>query len=468
MDERLSEPFEACIQILEKGGTLEDCLKQYPALATDLKPRLETVLKTLAFMASIQPQGGSLQASRERFMAQAARLQPARAVQPGLQPGSERLPSLRETWDSLLGWLLGSVTHPAFKLITILIVIGLAGTATLTASAHSFPGSPLYELKRSIENTQLAFSPSQSAKVELQNEFSERRLQELDQVTGRGLKVEVEFGGQVTQIEAGKWSVDHFQVILPKEIQISGIPADGLYVWVRGETQPDHSVLAKQIQVVGLRVTGSVQEIQARVWRIDERLLYISSDTSIKDPVGLGDRVRVNVWVLADGSWLAEDIQLLSRAAHPSAEPERGTSEDGSDPDPTSAVPARPTASPTHQEPQQASPTPLKDSGSGKIIDPGRTSEPTRTPEPSRTSAPTHTPDYVQPSPAPSQARPQEVRLEGKLEAVNGRSWTVAGQVFQLDGSTAVEGNPQAGDLVEIRAVRQADGSLLAVRIRKR
>jgi hypothetical protein len=44
----------------------------------------------------------------------------------------------------------------------------------------------------------------------------------------------------------------------------------------------------------------------------------------------------------------------------------------------------------------------------------------------------------------------------------------VAGQAFSVNGSTAIENNPQVGDTVEVRANPQPDGSLLAYRIRKR
>jgi uncharacterized membrane protein YgcG len=58
-----------------------------------------------------------------------------------------------------------------------------------------------------------------------------------------------------------------------------------------------------------------------------------------------------------------------------------------------------------------------------------------------------------------------EVEFSGKVESIAADSWTVAGRTLAIDSATVIEGNPQVGDTVEVKAKEQADGSLKAVRI---
>ena len=53
---------------------------------------------------------------------------------------------------------------------------------------------------------------------------------------------------------------------------------------------------------------------------------------------------------------------------------------------------------------------------------------------------------------------------QGPLQATGG-VWVVGGQSVQVNGGTDVRDNPQIGDNVEVRALRYADGSLVAYRI---
>jgi hypothetical protein len=45
--------------------------------------------------------------------------------------------------------------------------------------------------------------------------------------------------------------------------------------------------------------------------------------------------------------------------------------------------------------------------------------------------------------------------------------WTVDGQAVIVTAETEIRDNPQIGDRVEVRALRQPDGTLIATRIEK-
>ena len=60
----------------------------------------------------------------------------------------------------------------------------------------------------------------------------------------------------------------------------------------------------------------------------------------------------------------------------------------------------------------------------------------------------------------------QHVELQGTVESV-GPIWMISGQSVTVDANTRISGSPGVGDTVKVEAVKQADGSLLAIEIEK-
>jgi Domain of unknown function (DUF5666) len=60
-----------------------------------------------------------------------------------------------------------------------------------------------------------------------------------------------------------------------------------------------------------------------------------------------------------------------------------------------------------------------------------------------------------------------EVEFMGIVEAIGDASWTISGQVLAVTPTTQILGSPAVGDSVEVHAVKAADGSLTASKIKK-
>jgi hypothetical protein len=60
-----------------------------------------------------------------------------------------------------------------------------------------------------------------------------------------------------------------------------------------------------------------------------------------------------------------------------------------------------------------------------------------------------------------------ELEFRGIVEAIGDKTWTISGRVVAVDSATEIDGNPQIGDEVEVRADRAADGTLKATRIHR-
>jgi hypothetical protein len=61
--------------------------------------------------------------------------------------------------------------------------------------------------------------------------------------------------------------------------------------------------------------------------------------------------------------------------------------------------------------------------------------------------------------------RDEDVEFVGLVEAIGDSSWTISGHVVSVDAATEIDPGIAVGDTVEVRAIEQSGGSLLATRI---
>jgi uncharacterized protein DUF5666 len=59
-----------------------------------------------------------------------------------------------------------------------------------------------------------------------------------------------------------------------------------------------------------------------------------------------------------------------------------------------------------------------------------------------------------------------EFEFNGIVESIGASSWTISGRVVVVDSSTQIIGTPALGDIADVDALRAADGTLTAVRIK--
>lgn len=314
-------------------------------------------------------------------------------------------PQTRRNW--LTGWLF--TNRLASAALAILLVAVIGGYSALTVSAQSLPGDPLYGLKRTVEQTQLWLSPNTETRAELEYQFTARRLGEVEQVMAEGRTVDVEFGGVLDGREGERWSMGGITVVVPSGTPIAGTPVLGVYVRVFGQSQADGTVRATRVEVQGAEFVGLVRAIGPKTWQIDDQIVRVGPETQIVGNPQVGDEVEVHTHTLSDGQSLALLITLTRTGASPTA----------------TLVP--PSATP---EPSATSPTP------GATLTPGATDE-----------------------------GDDEIEFTGVVESIGATSWLIGGQVVQVTASTEIRDNPQVGQLVEVRAIRDADGALIALRI---
>lgn len=226
MSIRLSDALEVCLQALEQGATLDDCLARYPALATELRPLLQSAQAARTLGLSTVPPN-AVTRGRARVLAQAARLRSSGRTR--LRPAS--------TWRL--------VALP----LAVLVFLILTGNTLIAVSADSLPGDTLYSVKRTVEGIRLQWTNDPLQRLEIEQEISARRVDEAGKLLEQGRVQQVEFEGLVSAQLPDGWLVAGIPVRVTAQTNLEGTIALGAYVEVRGQTQTDGSVQAERIKV---------------------------------------------------------------------------------------------------------------------------------------------------------------------------------------------------------------------------
>lgn len=202
--------LENCLQQIENGADIESVLKQYPELATELRPILKTAVKAQQNQ-TVEPSAEAFQRGRAKVMQRATQLQQSPVIK-----RKSRMPVFSRFAIS-------------FALAFIFL---LGGTGVLSASASTLPGEQLYSVKRGWENVRLFLIFDQEARQLLEDEFENERLHEVNELLSRGKNEQIQFAGIFMQVNGANY-VSGVSVILPASMQV---PENGAVVSVIGFT----------------------------------------------------------------------------------------------------------------------------------------------------------------------------------------------------------------------------------------
>jgi hypothetical protein len=211
---------------MEKGATLEECLECYPILANDLRPLLQTAMFAKASGTSPVP-GNAMTRGRARVLSHATRLRTRSRPYP-IFSGAFRIASVS---------------------LALLVFLLMVGNGLISASAEALPGDTLYQIKRTVESIRLGLALSAESESLIEQEITNRRIDETEELLVNLRVEEVEFEGTIDQQLSNGWIIEGIPVVITDQTTVKGIIAEGVFVEVRGITQTDGSVLASRIQV---------------------------------------------------------------------------------------------------------------------------------------------------------------------------------------------------------------------------
>lgn len=168
------EILDRCLRRIQTHeSSLEECLRELPDLAEELRPLLIAAGMAQRRLAPAGPTV-AFRTSAWKRLAKSSRTSVA----------SRQARSHRRR---------GIGCRPAYSLASLLLALGLlAGSVGVAyASGEALPGDTLYGVKRGLERAALALSASNAGDTELLLRFADRRLGEAEELLRRGRPADV-------------------------------------------------------------------------------------------------------------------------------------------------------------------------------------------------------------------------------------------------------------------------------------
>ena len=137
--------------------------------------------------------------------------------------------------------------------------------------------------------------------------------------------------GVVTAIEDDTWTINDVPFQVNADTVMTGNPGFGDYVLVEGRVLENEQRVADMVTVINDQeetssFTGVIESMEGLVWKVSGTEVLVNGQTEIADDLAIDDPVEVKFVVLADGRWLAVEIEKLDEdheePPQPSEEPQ--------------------------------------------------------------------------------------------------------------------------------------------------
>lgn len=213
----LYDALETCLQALEQGADVESCLARFPAQAEELRPLLGAAVEARASAVAEVPEA-VLRRGKARLLQAAAELRE--------QASS---PAPRRAWQFGRMFRLGLAS-----LVVLFFLLGAGSAGMVLAASGSLPGDGLYPVKRGWEGARL-FVAAPAIRAELETEFEQERVREIEALYRAGRAEQVNFEGLVMAQNATLWNISGLLVIVTDQTQLEGeiVPGARVQAWGR-------------------------------------------------------------------------------------------------------------------------------------------------------------------------------------------------------------------------------------------
>lgn len=238
MTDRLEAILDEWLSEMDSEKSMEARVAQQPTLAKELEPLVRLAFQLKALQQEQVPPPVTLQRGRQKLLSEVARLKESEAAR-----GRARQFPL---------WLdLQSVLRKSAVMVVLvaLLLSAVLGAGTIAASAKSLPGDPLYAVKRAAEEFQLLITFDREAKAQLMQKLDERRREEAKAIASSQRIAELSFRGRVDHMEDARWTVGGVLICTSVETIMEGDISIGTFVRVHVRSLSDGTLLAIRISV---------------------------------------------------------------------------------------------------------------------------------------------------------------------------------------------------------------------------
>jgi len=376
------DAFEVCLSALATGVDLETCLSLYPNLADELRPALKTA-QMARLAAETEVPATAMNRSRAKMLAHAGELRSKRktfflsGAFPRLALAS--LAVLLVFFLSVNGLatvsaqaLPGDGLYPV-KLAAENISLRLAPSGEArqqladnyqqrrTEEVHSLLASGLVR-NISLEGVIDEVLPEQlivqgipvrlNTETEVSGEMIPGRLVKLDGTTQPGGWVDAdrlklrfyEYYGDVVSIDPQSWTIGgtrfttldgtHIDPALKVGDQVLVlvyVGDDGTLYSQAILRLPEEFIQQEDFVPFEVEFIGNVEAVSSEQLVVNGKTVNLSDQTEIKGDITTGALVKVHALVAADGSLIAQEIELAGSNSQPGGDDEKTGGDDGSD-----------------------------------------------------------------------------------------------------------------------------------------
>jgi len=346
MNREFDEALQSCLDLIRGGReTIDSVVARYPEYAEELRAQLNIATWLSSASSSLDPRPGFVSASRRRLVSR-------------IQQESRPPVAVPLTWgERFQQFFSAQKLAPVAFVLVLMLGLFVSGTV-VSASQKALPGDDLYSVKLTLEQLALATSLDEKSDAELQIQFVENRLTEV-----QALIVEERFDEVAETIQESTEQISKTLEIIQTVSEENRFLAADLAAQLDG-------ILVEQKSILAVLTQNAPETVSANIYR---------------------------VWFVSEVVKLtAENIANI--VPPPPAPPPTATPTVA----PTSTPRPRPTLAPT----QPPAPTPTKTRRPPTAVPPTNTPlptntpvPPTHTPLPTNTPAPTATPTATNPPP---------------------------------------------------------------------
>ncbi len=397
---RLHDALDSCLAALRGGADLEACLGMYPDLADRLRPALEAAIAAMALSSEGTPAAAATR-SRNLLLARAKEMGPrAQKRVPPIRIPRFALAGLTALLAVFLGG--GGLLVASAAALPGDALYGLKRTAEDLRLRLVPPSAragleeqfndrrtgeirALFSLGRVTPVTFEGFLTSQTgdlwvvgdipihlgSETEVEGAIALGRIVEVSGMTEPGGAIRAqsirlrgfELTGLVEEIDERDWVIEGEDVFVPSDAHVDPGIGPGARVVAQVRVDDDGEYVARSITLLGDSIAtpvpapagteepedereqtdleGTVESMSNSAWVVSGVRVLIDNETEIEGDPALGESVRVEGTLQADGTVLADRIRLLEGG-------------ETSEPEQTEPTPPSATQSPDGQDDEQA------------------------------------------------------------------------------------------------------------------
>ena len=240
MTDRFESILDESISALQAGIPIDEILAEVPEYADQLRPLLYAASVLADPNPDLAPEA-TKSALRDEYLKHVAEL-------PAFSP-----PSFNEKTQAIFSIIKRRLNRKTVVndlvtiTVTVILTILMALLILNLLAANALPGDFLYGVKRASENVRLALTSDENRRHQLETEFDQRRLQEVEQLIEQNKVAVVEFKGILQTKGENLWIVEGHTVFIPPDLAGADSFKEGDLVEVIGLLRMNNVIIADTI-----------------------------------------------------------------------------------------------------------------------------------------------------------------------------------------------------------------------------